>query len=211
VLWRLAARRRVDSVDAAFVAGSLRAALLEALPANASGGMARPDEIGGQVAVLAVPHGDTLESVGLALPRGLRPDERSQLAAAVKRVKGDTFAGSLALGERVGCGRLLGPATSWSTVTPYIGEGNATGKPGRRKRARRSLRYALFPGYRPEVTRERVADLVEAIELSDARDWPADDPLPEHLQIRFRRPVRGPLLIGRERHAGLGLMVPSGR
>ena len=65
--------------------------------------------------------------------------------------------------------------------------------------------------HRPEVTRERVADLVEAIELSDARDWPADDPLPEHLQIRFRRPVRGPLLIGRERHAGLGLMVPSGR
>ena len=78
VLWRLVARRRVDSVDAAFVAGSLRAALLEALPADASGGMARPDEVGGQVAVLAVSHGDTLESVGLALPRSLRRDERSR-------------------------------------------------------------------------------------------------------------------------------------
>ena len=211
MLWRLAARRRVDSVDAAFVAGSLRAALLEALPANASGGMARPDEIGGQVAVLAVPHGDTLESVGLALPRGLRPDERSQLAAAVKRVKGDTFAGSLALGERVSCERLLGPATSWLTVTPYIGEGNASGMSGRRKRARRSLRYALFPGYDRRSPATGSPSWWRRSRLSDARDWPADDPLPEHLQIRFRRPVRGPLLIGRERHAGLGLMVPSGR
>ena len=71
--------------------------------------------------MLAVPQGDTLSSVGLALPRSLRRDERSQLAAAVKRVKGDTFAGSLALGERLSCARLLGPATNWSTVTPYMG------------------------------------------------------------------------------------------
>lgn len=55
----------------------------------------------------------------------------------------------------------------------------------RRKRVRRSLRYALFPGYRTEVARERVADLVETIDLKIAREWPETTPLSEHVQSHF--------------------------
>jgi CRISPR-associated protein Csb2 len=83
---------------------------------------------------------------------------------------------------------------------------------------RRSLGYILAAELDDDAAAV-IRNLVQEIEVSKhpfapdvrpARDWPRTAPvLPEHLRIVFSESVLGPLIIGRDRRLGLGLMRPA--
>jgi CRISPR-associated protein Csb2 len=99
-----------------------------------------------------------------------------------------------------------------------VREGYASRSAGdQRKLVRRSLRHILAAD--DDDAAAAVRNLVQEIEVSEhpfapdvrpARDWPPTAAmLPEHLRIVFSEPVLGPLIVGRDRRFGLGLMRPA--
>jgi len=172
----------------------------------------------GQIALLAIPDGGQIVAAGIALPRRLPVADRERLRRALAEVEHDSFGGSMRLDQRLPAAPWIGPACSWITVTPYVREGYASRSPGdQRKLVRRSLRYILAPDNKDAAA--AIRNLVQEIEVGEhpfapdvrpARDWPLTAAMrPEHLRIIFREPVLGPLIIGRDRRLGLGLMRPA--
>jgi CRISPR-associated protein Csb2 len=172
--------------------------------------------LAGQLAILAIPAHGRIIAAGIALPRDLSPIDRRRLRDAIETVRRDGFGGSMRLGEPVQASVLTGPATEWVTLTPFVREGYAgRARSDQRKLLRRSLRFILSveSGDDPSGA---IAELVSEVELGaasfardvpSAREWPRTAvTAPEHVRIVFHQPVLGPLIIGRDRRLGLGLM-----
>ena len=208
LLWRLASARPIAAGQSTNVTRALEGTLLRSLGSMPAAG---------QIALLAIPDGGRIVAAGIALPRRLSVADRQRLRSALTGIERESFGGSMRLGQRLTAAPWVGPARSWITVTPYVREGYASrSRSDRRKLVRRSLRYILAPD--DDDPAAAVRNLVQDIEISEhpfapdvrpARDWPRTAAmLPEHLRIVFSEPVLGPLIIGRDRRLGLGLMRP---
>lgn len=105
----------------------------------------------------------------------------------------------------------LSPSASWVSVTPVIlpgdnGEGNLRVMT---KLAHKAVREAgIDPGLVASVEFSKSPYLRQAARIPEVRlkDWAAKRLILYHLRIRFRRAIRGPVVLGRGRHFGLGLM-----
>ncbi len=169
----------------------------------------------GQIAMLAVPAQGRIVGAGVALPRLLAVSDRERVRVVLARIAEQGFGGSMRLCEPLYPGAWIGPARTWVTVTPYVRDGYADRTPSDQRRlVRRSLRYVLAAEH-GDVT-DAIGELVQEIEIGVdsfaadvpcARVWPSTaGTAPEHLRIVFAEPVLGPLIVGRDRRLGLGLM-----
>jgi len=72
----------------------------------------------------------------------------------------------------------------------------------------KALREAgIDPGLVEEAEFSKTGFLRRAARLREVRlkDWKAKNLILYHVRLRFRSPVRGPIVLGRGRHFGLGL------
>ncbi len=115
--------------------------------------------------------------------------------------------------------RYLSPAGSplWRTVTPVVLHGHNTARRGEislAKTERLLLRAFEMTGYSEET--------IESFAFQAGPWWPGTKHasamlVPEHLdgyprihvQVRFKRPMRGPMIAGIGRHYGIGLFAES--
>jgi len=209
LLWRFAAARPVAAGQSTNVARALEGTLLRSLGSMPAAG---------QIALLAIPDRGQITAAGIALPRRLSVADRQRLRSALAVIERESFGGSMRLEQQLTATPWIGPARSWITVTPYVREGYAGRSPGdQRKLVRRSLRYILAPD--DDDAAAVIRNLVQKIEIGEhpfapdvrpAQDWPRTGATrPEHLRILFSEPVLGPLIVGRDRRVGLGLMRPA--
>lgn len=116
--------------------------------------------------------------------------------------------------------RWMGPGRTWTSVTPWISETSLLGRAAhvRDRCLRDSLARALSGD--PEVPLERgiVDGFIRSAQTHDEA-WIAGVPAasqgppfrpgpPVHVRITFNEPVEGPIVIGRDRLFGMGLLVP---
>jgi CRISPR-associated protein Csb2 len=104
--------------------------------------------------------------------------------------------------------RWSGPAHEWVSATPVVHERWTRGQPGIGE-VTRWCEHAAFPAP-VEVELSRRPLLRGALDLSPSlvfRQGREHYPY-SHLRVRFGEPVKGPLVLGRGRHYGLGLMSP---
>ncbi|HND31489.1 MAG TPA: type I-U CRISPR-associated protein Csb2 [Myxococcota bacterium] len=190
---------------------------------------------GEHIAILALPwvdypgpnaHADgTIKGVGFAIPRNMEEDQREELVMALGRarlhrtkirlgrlgvfalepVEEDDSIRSLAADTWTGASRR------WATVTPLI--------------------FGHYPKKGVEASVRKMCALldlpeVEAVEVRPEAYWAGVDPAwkfrmirPEeddsrrlrfHVLVEFAEPVRGPLVLGKHRHFGMGLFRPMG-
>jgi len=114
-------------------------------------------------------------------------------------------------------GRFVGPATVWSTATPVIlprWTGARRWRDVKPEKLRRIVADAIrHAGHNPSALADVEAIRSGHVSLplgdyrldSHMRKWPLC-----HLRLRFRRPLEGPLAIGRGGHRGLGVFVAEG-
>ncbi len=220
------------------VTETLRAAVMDhvqrLLPAgeeisNALHGHGPVDELGAQARFVALPdvghqHADgRLLGAAVWLPPGASPETvqivRSALArlSAERLVKPRWFDVGIALhaGEArpwaASPRRWCGPARRWVTATPVIHERWTKGPPDLRE-ASRWCEHAGLPA--PTAVRvSRHPGLVGALDLHPTQVTRAGhERRPySHLELEFAEDVTGPVLVGRGRHFGLGLMSPQGK
>lgn len=106
-------------------------------------------------------------------------------------------------------GRWAGPARQWVTATPVVFERYQPQEPGISEVSRWCDHAGI--GARPVAVRtSRVPILEGALSLAPPEVHRArDERRPySHLEVVFDRPVSGPVVLGRGRHFGLGLMAP---
>lgn len=138
-----------------------------------------------------------------AADRGARPqrDER-RLFDTVARRLAELRAGRLGLFRNLAAtpvaegDPLIGPAKMWIGTTPYV----ATRNLGKRDDAE----YLVRADAAVECVR-RGFPLPVGIDVLDARARPSGARPTAMLKLRFAVAVRGPLLLGRDSHAGGGL------
>lgn len=105
--------------------------------------------------------------------------------------------------------RWTGPARRWTSALPVVHE-RWSRRPPDLEEIRRWCRHA---GVRADVVRARlsrpplVAGGVSLMPHEATRPGSPSRPY-SHLEVEFSRDVCGPLVLGRQRHFGLGLMVP---
>ena len=109
--------------------------------------------------------------------------------------------------------RFRGEATHWTTATPVVlpGHDHRRGQARPERRVRRLLRHAQIP-----------EALVESVAMEAAARLPGSEPPAryhrprhlarypcQHMSIRWRSPVKGPLALGAGTGYGLGLFMPA--
>jgi CRISPR-associated protein Csb2 len=105
-----------------------------------------------------------------------------------------------------------GPARIWRSVTPVI----LTGHPRRGRSLEACLSRTLAQQGFPAETLESVATFTGPLvpKSVPARDYRVQGYLTTtrrvHAEIIFRKPISGPLIVGRGRFAGFGLFIPAG-
>ena len=107
-------------------------------------------------------------------------------------------------------GHYFSPATQWASVTPVIlpGEFGAGNIRLMNNLMRKAVREAgIDPGLIAGAEFSKFGYMQQAARLRDVKlkDWTAKHLLLYHVRLRFRAAVRGPLVLGRGRHFGLGL------
>lgn len=185
---------------------------------------------------VGVPHADgSIKGVALLLPHPRRLDgDLTEVDAAVAGLRRLLDAGgevkllgrgTMTLRETLplraplkslDLDRYRGPARIWTTVTPVVHS---------RWRAAKS-RQALVDQIAADCAHVGLPT-PERVEVLRNPELPASPPAfvdprglrPEwrrsiegpaqHLRLTFREPVQGPILLGKARHFGLGLMIPS--
>lgn len=98
---------------------------------------------------------------------------------------------------------------TWTSVTPVVLPGDHAGEPRLvRNLLLKALRNAdIDAGLVEELQISRAPFLRQAHHVADYRlkAWKARHLIPYHLRVRLREPLRGPILLGRGRHFGLGV------
>ena len=103
------------------------------------------------------------------------------------------------------------PAKTWRTVSPIILTGHLAFGP----RSRRCASFVRSPNREYSRTDSLVATFSGPLvpQCPAAREFRVADYLSTtrriHAEIIFRKPIRGPLVVGRGRFAGFGIMLPS--
>jgi len=185
-----------------------------------------------RLGVLALPElpvgpNGRVSAVGVLAARQRTERSTEALRAAVRRVgyRGFEFAGRRvrlkpASATTLERHRWIGPARVWTSVTPWVSETYHGGRSARhRDRAlRASLGAALFGEFDPQGQAAEIERLVRSVQTHDeawvpgvlaASDTPQFRPgPPTHVRITFREAVEGPIVLGRDRLFGMGLLVP---
>ena len=98
---------------------------------------------------------------------------------------------------------------TWTSITPVILPGDHADTPRLvRNLILKALRNAeIDTGLLADFAVSRVPFLPQAYHVTDYRlkAWKATRLIPYHVRLHFHAPLRGPLLLGRGRHFGLGL------
>lgn len=98
---------------------------------------------------------------------------------------------------------------TWTSVTPVILPGDHAEEPRLvRNLILKALRNAgIDAGLLVDLAVNRVPFLPQAHHVAEYRlkAWKAGRLIPYHVRLQFREPVRGPVLLGRGRHFGLGV------
>lgn len=175
------------------------------------------------VAFLAFPavghrHADTgLRGVGVALPAGLSHGDAVQIIRAVRAVGSlhvpgrGTFTLTAPAGLRsTEPERWIAPARRWRTVTPVVLDRHPRSRTNAALDAaiRQTLRYARIPAP-ASIEVSTVAFVPAAPHAGEMRGDRLGGGLRVHLDMRYDRPVRGPLMAGRLRHFGVGMLLPD--
>lgn len=101
----------------------------------------------------------------------------------------------------------VGPARTWASVTPMVHDRFSKRGNEEDEIARCCTRLGLPQPSNVEVSRDR---LVRGSPKLRPQDLPRRDKRPcTHVRIEFPVPVQGPLLLGAQRHVGMGLCVPE--
>lgn len=101
----------------------------------------------------------------------------------------------------------VGPARSWASVTPMVHDRFSKRGNEKDEIARCCTRLGLPQPSNVEVSRDR---LVRGAPKLRPQDLPRRDKRPcTHVRIDFPVPVQGPVLLGAQRHVGMGLCVPE--
>ncbi|WP_028310531.1 MULTISPECIES: type I-G CRISPR-associated protein Csb2 [Derxia] len=108
----------------------------------------------------------------------------------------------------------LDAAREWVTVTPMVLPGDFGGGDLRvmTKLLHKALRESgIDPGLLAgaEFSRQPLIRQAPALREVRLKRWQARSLILYHLRLRFREPVRGPLVLGRGRHYGLGLFCAN--
>lgn len=137
-----------------------------------------------------------LHAVGGLAAAGLRLGGSGR-AVGVRIV--DTIAGTL------NPMRWSGPAHRWASVTPVVYAGFPKDDGVRRKLIARMCSHGGLPEPVAATVRKDSA-------VPGAGGWmpPYKDFFHEHIELEFDEPVRGPVVLGRGRYRGYGLMLPVG-
>lgn len=105
--------------------------------------------------------------------------------------------------------RYLEPSDTWATVTPMIMPGDFAGNQRLLNRLLlKALRESgLDPGLLIHAEFSKQGFMRNAVNIRDLKlkDWKAKNLILQHVRLRFAEPLRGPLVLGRGRHYGVGL------
>lgn len=107
--------------------------------------------------------------------------------------------------------RWIGPSTQWVSVFPVVFERHPHGAPTLVEVARWCAHAGLPQPMAVEVSPVPFVPGAASLHPTEVfrpgkKRWPY-----AHLKVEFAEPVRGPVVIGRGRQLGLGLMAPTGR
>ncbi|MBK5914356.1 type I-U CRISPR-associated protein Csb2 [Rhodocyclus purpureus] len=227
-----AACRRFHPEDAVVVGGMLRHAAMRLADREApalsdfAAGYAPQQDAERRLSWVPVPsvghqHADGLIRRALWVARAVDADALGQLAAAIPAdglslidaASGECVARALPVdpGEEPVLGHLEGPARDWVSITPLILPGDYGG--GNIRLMTRLLHKAVREagidvGLLEQVEFSKTGFLRQAARLSEVRlkDWKAKNLILYHVRLRFRTALHGPIVLGRGRHYGLGLM-----
>lgn len=210
--------------DAAPVATALRAAVLSRAGDTAPAALHGHTDDDRRVAFLALGdvghHNATglIRGVAIALPHGITGDERGACVRAFSLVN------PLSLGRGIRPLRLtdelppiaalrperwIGPSQWFSTVTPIILDRYPKKNSPIETEIRRSLDHAGYPS--PAAVHLPVGPPVTATPHPSRLGGNTPPGLRVHASIYFKQPLRGPLLVGRGRFRGIGLLLPVSR
>lgn len=177
----------LPSVGHPNVDGMVRRALLMARVANTS-----------QLSALLTP----LQADGLPLV-----DEHTGICVALAQPMVTTAAG--ATEDDAVLRHYLQAATTWCTVTPMVMPGDHAGSLRLLTRLlHKALRESgMDPGLLTKAEFSKQGFLRQAVRIRDLRlkAWKAKHLELQHVQLHFAQPLRGPIVLGRGRHYGLGL------
>lgn len=160
--------------------------------------------------------------VAAAIPRRASDKERAQIIAAVDAV---TELRNLGVGgswrlratrERtmrsLAPSRWIGPARRWQTVTPVILDRHP--KSRRDEAFERALRdtfaHAGLPHPPARLDWSEIPWQAAAVPAPAYQGHSLPEGLRIHVEAIFEQPLRGPLLVGRGRYFGVGLLAPVG-
>ena len=155
------------------------------------------------------------------LPPGTDAELIQTIRSAVARLTGERLvkpgwfdlAVSIDAGERrpwvSNPSRWKGPARCWESATPVVHERWSKGLPDLAEVARwcvhADLPVPVAASFRRHPTLPGVLDLrPDQVHRRDRDRRPYS-----HMRVEFAEPVSGPVLLGRGRHLGLGLMAPA--
>jgi CRISPR-associated protein Csb2 len=207
---------------AALVTGALRQAVLaqagDSAPAVLHGHGCNP-----HTAFLALPdvghkHATgALRGVAIALPGAIESADRDAAVAAfraVRRLRVDRRLAPVRLepgGElrSLAPSRWIGPARIWRSVTPIVVDRHPKPASGGVEGA---LRVAAANALLPETIRIEANAVPFLAGVPLARGFRGEIPrgMRVHVELEFAEPVRGPILVGRGRYLGIGLLAPAG-
>ena len=117
-------------------------------------------------------------------------------------------------------GSWAGPSRLWTSVTPWVSEGDHAGRfaEHRRRCLLDSLAISILGDGDHVEQRLSIERLVGEAQVHDEAWVPGVEPAsrspelrpgpPMHARIAFREPVEGPIVIGRDRLFGMGLLAP---
>ncbi|AHF05556.1 hypothetical protein MARPU_11290 [Marichromatium purpuratum 984] len=212
--------RELSIRRAARLAAALRAAVLSIAGDDASPLLHGHD--GAHAAWCVLPHvghrharGQVL-GLGLWLPRGIDEDARAQCALALAGVRHLQVDGMRVELSRQPAHRpppaglhratWARAATRWASVTPVVLDRH----PKKGEAVERLIADSVEMAGYPRPIEVRVGQQGPFIGVPVARDFrPRGRHRWMHVALGFDRAVAGPLLIGRERHFGMGLMRPE--
>jgi CRISPR-associated protein Csb2 len=110
-------------------------------------------------------------------------------------------------------GQYLSASADWCSVTPMVMPGDYAGTPRLLNRLLlKALREAgVDPGLLAQAEFSKQGFGRHAVRIRELRlkNWTAKHLVLEHVRLRFTQPIRGPLVLGRGRHYGLGLFCAN--
>jgi CRISPR-associated protein Csb2 len=166
----------------------------------------------------------SIKGVGIALPRGLTPEQRRTLLQALGRTR--ELWGNEQIGEPLGRWNLsfdmppddpkwaqprtwVKPSRFWGTVTPYVYDRYRLSEEGRCISIAESCRYIGLP----PPAQVRFTPYSEFVGVPNASYFPkyvagSEPRHSTHVTLEFSEPVSGPVLLGSGRYKGYGLCRP---